>query len=76
MSDTDLPDFTLDATDIARALGLSSDELKRALAKGIVYQTTEKGEDEHAGTWRVTFRYRARTARFILDGAGHVRAAP
>lgn len=74
MSDTDRPEFTLNATDIARALGLSSDELKQAMAQGIVYQTTEKGEGDHAGTWRVTFRYRARTARFVLDGAGNVRA--
>lgn len=63
-------DITVDAEALARNLGLSVGALKANMAKGLVMSVTETGEDEDAGRTRLTFRYRARVWRVVIESDG------
>ncbi|MBL8671222.1 MAG: hypothetical protein JNK11_11275 [Alphaproteobacteria bacterium] len=78
MSDAPQPpiELTLPAADVAAALGIAEPELREAMRRGVVYQVTEIGSGPDAGTARVTFRYRAREARLIIDLATARAIAP
>ena len=45
----------IDATLIAKGLGMHPDALRQAMREGHVTRTIEKGEGEDAGRFRVTF---------------------
>lgn len=45
----------IDATLIAKGLGMHPDALRQAMRQGHVTHTTEKGEGEDEGRFRVTF---------------------
>lgn len=45
----------IDATLIAKGLGMHPDVLRQAMREGRVTRTVEKGEGEDAGRFRVTF---------------------
>lgn len=62
----------VDAATLAPALGLSPGALMAQLQAGLVYHVTERGTGEDAGRMRLTFRYRHREVRVIVDRAGHV----
>jgi hypothetical protein len=58
---------TIDAGFVAPLLGLAPDAFMAAIRRGAVVQRTERGVDEDAGHYRVTFRYRRRRCRLIVS---------
>ena len=60
-------DMTVDAEAIAPLLHLSPEQFMNNLRRGVITQLTERGVDEHAGLFRVTFRYRNRCCRIVLN---------
>ncbi len=63
-------DVTIDAAALASKLGLSAEALKDKMAKGLVTSVSETGRDEDAGRMRLTFRYRARVWRVVVEADG------
>lgn len=63
----------LDAREIAPLLGLTPERLMSELRAGHVYHAAEEGCDRDDGRLRITFRYRARVARLIVDPDGSAR---
>jgi len=57
------PAVTLDAGMVASMLGLSPEAFMRGVQRGMIVQRTERGQDEDAGWFRVTFRFRRRRCR-------------
>jgi hypothetical protein len=64
------PDLTIDAGLVAPLLGLSLDDFMEAIRRGRIGQLTERGEDDDAGRYRVTFRYRRRRCQVVVDAQG------
>lgn len=59
--------MTIDAGFIAPLLGLAPEAFMAAIRRGAVVHVTERGVDEDAGHYRVTFRYRRRRCRVIVS---------
>jgi hypothetical protein len=60
------------AEEIARGLGISIEMFLAGLRAGIVYQAAEQGLGSDAGRRRLTFRFRHRQFRVIVDEEGYV----
>ena len=63
-------EITIDAALLAPKLGLSTEELKAEMRKGLVYGVAATGIDEDQGRMRLTFRYRARSWTVIVEPGG------
>ena len=63
----------VDASEIAPLLGLTPERLMAELRAGHIYQSAEEGCNSDPELMRLTFRYRARVARLIVDPDGSVR---
>lgn len=63
----------IDARDIAPLLGLTPERLMAELKAGHIYHSAEEATDLLDGQFRLTFRYRARSAQLIVepDGSMH-----
>jgi hypothetical protein len=61
------PAVTLDGGMVAPLLGLSPEAFMRRVQRGIIVQRTERGQDEDAGWFRVTFRFRRRRCRIRFN---------
>ena len=57
---------------IAPHLGLTPEEMMAELRCGLVYQVAEKGTAADEGRIRLTFRYRARECRIVVDASGAI----
>lgn len=68
--------ITIDADVLAPKLGLAVAALKENMAKGLVVSVTETGEGADAGRTRLTFRYRARVWRIVVDVDGRLFEDP
>lgn len=62
----------LDASEIAPMLGLTPERLMAELRAGEVYHAAEEPDAERDGRLLITFRYRARIARLIIEADGTV----
>lgn len=62
--------ITIDADALAPKLSLTVDALKEKMAKGLVTSIAETGVDEDAGRTRLTFRYRGRVWRIVVEPDG------
>ncbi len=60
----------IDAREIAPLLGLTPERLMAELRAGHVYHSAEECWREDEGRMTITFRYRARTARLIVESDG------
>lgn len=60
-------ELTIDAALIAPGLGLAPGAFMAAIKRGVIHQLTERGTDEDAGRYRVTFRYRTRRCQVIVN---------
>lgn len=69
-------DVTIDAEILAPKLGLSVADLKVQMAKGLVLSVVEAGQDADAGRTRLTFRYRARIWRVVVEADGSLTEDP
>ncbi|MCM2474291.1 hypothetical protein HGO38_12485 [Rhizobium sp. CG5] len=65
-------DFILEPGELAERFGLSSDDFRRRMQKGLLASTVEVGEGEHAGTCRLSLRLGNRLWRAILDSEDRV----
>ena len=68
--------ITIDAEVLAPRLGLTVEALKQNMAKGLVVSLAETGQDEDAGRTRLTFRYRARVWRVVIEADGSLLEDP
>lgn len=64
--------FTVDAEILATAFRLDQDTVQQKMRAGAITSLCEAGIDDDAGHFRVTFRYRGRALRLILDTSGAV----
>ena len=64
--------FTVDADVLADAFALPRAEVQRRMASGAIPTRCEKGVDEDAGRWRLTFFHAGRALRLTVDGTGRV----
>ncbi len=69
-------DITVDAALVASKLGLTIEALKENMANGLVMSVAETGKDEDAGRTRLTFRYRARVWRVVVEADGSLLEDP
>lgn len=67
-------EFTLDAAVVAPPLGLSPERFMALWRRGLIRQRVEQGMGEDAGRFRVTLRYLAARAVFVIDPGGGLRA--
>ncbi len=66
----------IDAREIAPLLGLTPERLMAELRAGQVYHSAEDRDADGDGCLCVTFRYRARIARLIVESDGSMRPEP
>ncbi|HEY7578520.1 MAG TPA: DUF6522 family protein [Acetobacteraceae bacterium] len=64
-----LPEMTVDANVVAPLLDLEPSAFIAAVRRGAVLQRTERGIEQDAGLYRITFRYRRRRCRIVMDPA-------
>jgi len=69
-------DITINAEALAPKLGLTVEALKDNMANGLVMSVAETGMDEDAGRTRLTFRYRARVWRVVVEADGSLNEDP
>lgn len=65
-------DFILQPADLAERFGLTGDDFRRKMQKGLLASTVEVGEGEDAGTCRLSLRLGNRLWRAILDSEDRV----
>ena len=63
-------EIMIDATLLATKLGLPPKVLMAEMRKGLVTSVAENGVDEDDGRTRLTFRYRARIWRVVVEPDG------
>lgn len=68
-------DVTVEASYLAARLGLSVDQLRAEMPRGIIYSVVERGMGEDAGRLRLTFRYRARAWTVVVQRDGTLSEA-
>ena len=66
---------TVEAGYLAARLGLSVDQLRAEMRRGIIYSAVERGMGEDAGRLRLTFRYRACTWTVVVQRDGTLSEA-
>lgn len=69
-------EITIEAEALASKLGLTTEALRQNMAKGLVTGVTETGENEDAGRTRLTFRYRSRVWRVVIEADGSLFEEP
>ncbi|MGM0583655.1 MAG: DUF6522 family protein [Pseudomonadota bacterium] len=62
--------FAIDGADLAALFGADEATIRREMGEGRITTRVEKGEDEDAGAWRVTFRRGGERVRLTVDDAG------
>ncbi|MFC3570186.1 DUF6522 family protein [Paracoccus sp. TOH] len=62
----------VEAALLARAFGISADDLKRDMRDGTITSRFERGEGKDAGTVRLIFFSASRRVRITADAGGHV----
>ena len=68
--------ITVEADLLAPKLGLSVEMLKDKMTKGLVTSVAETGQGEDAGRTRLTFFYRAKIWRVVVNSDGTLEEAP
>lgn len=65
-------DFTVDATLIGELLRLPAADVQSLMQRGELTSLCERGEGSDAGRHRLSFFYKGRQGRLIVDDDGHV----
>jgi hypothetical protein len=66
------PSIEIDATRIARGLGLEVAAFRQLMADRKVTVLCERGTGDDAGRWRASFYYDGRRVRLVVDAEGNV----
>ena len=69
--DTIRPELEIDGALVARAMGLDVAAFRQLMDDGKIAVLCERGTGEDAGTWRASFYYGGRRARFVIDAQGN-----
>ena len=69
--DTIRPELDIDGALGARAMGLDVAAVRQLMDDGKITVLCERGTGEDAGTWRASFYYGGRRARFVVDAQGN-----
>ena len=64
-------DIEVDGALVADALGLAPATFRQLMESGKITVLCERGTGEDAGTWRASFYYGGRRARFVVDAQGN-----
>ena len=64
--------FQIDASILVRDLGLEPFEVQRLMHEGELTSRCERGVDEDAGRYRLTFFHGNRRLRLITDSTGQI----
>jgi hypothetical protein len=64
--------FMVDAALIGELLGLSASRVQVLMRQGEITSICERGFEEHAGEFRLSFFYSNRRARLSTDLEGHI----
>lgn len=64
--------FVVDAALVGELLHLSPSGVQALMRSGQITSVCERGVDEHAGEFRLSFFYRNRRARVLTDLDGHI----
>ncbi|MDO5603982.1 MAG: DUF6522 family protein [Paracoccus sp. (in: a-proteobacteria)] len=64
--------FTVAAPIIADGLDLPEHAIARAMAMGKITTQHERGEDEDAGRFRLSFFYKTKVLRLTVDAGGNI----
>ncbi len=64
--------ISIDATVIAEGFAIAPEELRRLMRTIKITSRCERGIDEDAGRYRVTFLYGKRHLRLLVDEAGTI----
>lgn len=64
--------FVVPAPLLAEAFGMGEAEVKTAMRAGAMTTRSETGLGEDAGRWRLSFHYRDRALRLIVDADGRI----
>jgi hypothetical protein len=62
--------IVVDAAILAEAFGLPAPDIPPLMRSGAMTSRCEKGVDEDAGRWRLTFFHAGRALRLTVDAAG------
>jgi hypothetical protein len=74
MTDVQIEDraIVVDAEVIGSSLGICENLVQPLMREGKITTLSERGIDDDAGTWRLTFFYDSRRARLIVSEHGHI----
>ena len=64
--------FSVDAALIASGLGIDAVQVQPFMRDGTITSICERGVDEDAGRYRLTFFHETRSFRLLVDDSGHV----
>ena len=65
------PAIDIDGALVARSLEMEVDTFRKLMSEGKISVLCERGTGEDAGTWRASFYYGGRRARFVVDAQGN-----
>jgi hypothetical protein len=68
------PDIAIDASTVARGLGLPVDDFRRLMDARHITMLCERGVGEDAGRYRATYHYGQRRLQLVVDTDGHILA--
>jgi hypothetical protein len=64
--------FTIDASLVSELLNVPPSGVQALMRNSEITTVCERGEEEHAGQFRLTFFYKGRRARLSIDESGEV----
>lgn len=64
--------FSVDAALIANSFGIGPEHVQPLMREGKITSLCERGIDEDAGRYRLTFFHERRNLSFIIDEAGEI----
>jgi hypothetical protein len=64
--------FVVPANLLAKAFGLTEDDVRQAMRDGAMTSICEAGMGADAGRWRLTFRLNSRACRYTVDATGTI----
>ena len=62
----------VDASVVGQGLGLEPPDVRRLMRDGAITSFCERGIDDDAGRYRLTFFYKSQRLRLIVDEAGRI----
>ncbi|HLS82532.1 MAG TPA: DUF6522 family protein [Steroidobacter sp.] len=65
-------DFVIDASLLGELLNVPAPDVQALMRRSEITSLCERGEEEHAGQFRLTFFYKGRRVQLSVDEAGRI----